>query len=69
MPRSGADWSTWGVVTEVSENRSVRFRVGFVRMGRKVAQITFVSTPGHDLSTDHFRAMVVRAADRLRELD
>jgi DNA-directed RNA polymerase specialized sigma24 family protein len=69
MPRSGADWSTWGVVTEVSENRSVRFRVGFVRMGRKVAQITFVSTPGHDLRTDHFRAMVVRAADRLRELD
>jgi DNA-directed RNA polymerase specialized sigma24 family protein len=69
LARSGAQWWTWGLETEVSENRSVRFRVGFVRVGDKVAQLTFVAAPDDDLSTDSFRALVIRAGDRLRELD
>lgn len=69
VQRSGADWSTWNLRTEVTEDMAVRFRVGFVRMGRAVAQLTFVSAPNDDMSASHFRELVVRAGDRLLELD
>jgi hypothetical protein len=68
VARSGARWSTWHLETEVSERRAVRFRVGFVRMGRAVAQLTFVSAPRDDIRGSDFRALTVRAGDRLREL-
>jgi hypothetical protein len=66
--RSGADWSTWDLRTEVSDKRAVHFRVGFVRVGHTVAQLTFVSAPHDDMSDQHFRDLVVRAGDRLLEL-
>jgi hypothetical protein len=46
----------------------VRFRVGFVRVGRSVAQLTFIPAPGADLTPAAFDALLVRAGDRLREL-
>jgi DNA-directed RNA polymerase specialized sigma24 family protein len=60
--------STWQLDLEVSERESVRFRLGFVRVGNKVAQLTFASAPHDDMSTAHFHDLVVRAGDRLREL-
>lgn len=66
--RSGTSWSTWSFVTEVNEKMSVRFRVGFVRDGDTVAQLTFVSSPRDDIRPAHFRDLVVRAGDRLGEL-
>jgi DNA-directed RNA polymerase specialized sigma24 family protein len=69
VARSGATWSTWNLRTEVSERKVVHFRVGFVRVGRYVADLLFVSAPEDDMTTAHFRALVVRAGDRLLELD
>ncbi len=67
--RGGADRSLYDLRTEISEKEAVRFRVGFVRIGRTVAQLTFVSAPRYDIDRDRFEALVVRAGDRLRELD
>jgi hypothetical protein len=46
----------------------VRFRVGFVRVGRTVAQVTFAPSPRDDISEANFRALLIRSGDRLREL-
>jgi hypothetical protein len=66
--RSGADWSIWTLRTEISQRRTVEFRVGFVRTGRKVAQVTFVPAPHDDITAAHFRDLLVRAGDRLLAL-
>lgn len=68
LARAATTWSTWTIVTEVNERMSVRFRVGFVRRGDKVAQLTFVAAPGGDIAPVRFRDLVLRAGDRLREL-
>lgn len=68
VARSGAEWSAWELVTETSESTSIRFRLGFVRFGRKVAQVTFVSAPRGDIAPARFDALLVRAGDRLREI-
>jgi DNA-directed RNA polymerase specialized sigma24 family protein len=65
---SGTDLSTWDLETEVSTHEKVRFRVGFVRVADKVAQLTFAPAPRDDMSSTHFHDLVVRAGDRLREL-
>lgn len=61
-------WWTWDLRTEVTEQETVTFRVGFVRVGNRVAQVTFAPTPREDMSTEQFRELVGRAGDRLREL-
>lgn len=68
VARSRTSWSTWAFDTEVNERMSVRFRVGFVRRGATVAQLTFVAAPRDDIRPVHFRDLVVRAGDRLGEL-
>jgi DNA-directed RNA polymerase specialized sigma24 family protein len=69
VERSGAVWSTWNLRTEVTERRVVHFRVGFIRVGRHVADLLFVSAPRDDMTTAAFRDLVVRAGDRLLELE
>ena len=64
----GMRWWTWDLRTEVTEHETVRFRVGFVRVGDRVAQVTFAPTPREDMSSEQFRELVGRAGDRLREL-
>lgn len=63
------DGSTWRLRTEVSENRDVVFDVGFVRRGRHVAQLLFVPAGRADLRPGDFRALVIRAGERLREVE
>lgn len=63
------EWSVWGLRTEISEREAIRFRVGFVRVGRVVAEVTFVSAPRDDITPRRFEALMTRAGDRLRELD
>jgi DNA-directed RNA polymerase specialized sigma24 family protein len=65
---STLDLSTWDLSTEVANDRSVRFRLGFVRVGRTVAQLTFAPSPADDVTATSFHALLVRAGDRLREL-
>jgi hypothetical protein len=64
----GADASAWDLTTEVSPDRDVRFRLGFVRVGRHVAQLTFTPSDADDMSRAAFDALLLRAGDRLREL-
>lgn len=64
----GVRWSTWVLETEVGENSTVRFRLGFIRVGPRVAQLTFAPAAGADMTDARFRALVLRAGDRLREL-
>jgi hypothetical protein len=47
----------------------VLFRLGFVRVGNKVAQLNLAPTERNDVSARAFKELVVRAGDRLRELD
>jgi hypothetical protein len=62
------DLSTWDLTTRVSPTAAVRFRVGLVRSGRSVAQLTFVPTPGADVSQAAFDGLLARAGERLGEL-
>lgn len=64
----GADASTWDLATEVSPDREVRFRLGLVRVGRRVSQLTFTPSDTHDMSRAAFDALLLRAGDRLRQL-
>ena len=68
-PGSHMELSTWDLETEISDKESVLFRLGFVRVGNKVAQVNLSPTPREDMSAQEFRKLVVRAGDRLRELD
>jgi hypothetical protein len=52
----------------VSSSQKVPFRVGYVRAGRSVAELTFTPTPGADLAGGVFGSLLTRAGDRLREL-
>lgn len=63
------DGSTWRLRTELSESREVYYDVGFVRRGDAVAQVTFIPAGSADLEDGAFRALVVRAGQRLAELD
>lgn len=69
LRHAGLDGTMWRLQTELSESRDVVFDVGFVRNGRHVAQVTFVPAPPVDLRDGDFRALVIRAGQRLRELD
>ncbi|NUR07801.1 MAG: hypothetical protein HOQ45_12445, partial [Nocardioidaceae bacterium] len=60
--------NSWNLSTEVSDNKKIRFRLGFVRVGRTVAQLTFAPAPSDDMTPQAFHALLVRAGDRLREL-
>jgi DNA-directed RNA polymerase specialized sigma24 family protein len=65
---AGLDRSSWELRTEVTDSTTVRFRVGFVRVGRTVAQLTFAPSSRDDISDPRFESLLVRAGDRLREL-
>lgn len=62
------DGTTWRLGTELSESQEIVFDVGFVRNGASVAQVTFVPAGRADLPPGGFRALVVRAGQRLREI-
>ena len=68
-PRSPMDSSVWELDTEISDDASVLFRLGFVRAGDTVTQVTFSPTVSQDMPPARFDALVARAGDRLRELE
>jgi DNA-directed RNA polymerase specialized sigma24 family protein len=61
--------NTWRLHTELSENKEVIFDVGFVRYGASVAQLTFVPANRAELAPGAFRGLIIRAGQRLAELD
>lgn len=62
------DLTVWTVTTEVSENRSVRFRMAILRAGTSVAQLGFVPTDDVRMSDEDFVALAERALERLHRL-
>ena len=62
------DLSSWNLSTEVSSKQKVHFRLGFVRVGNTVSQLTFAPSPTDDMTSTAFHALLQRAGDRLREL-
>jgi hypothetical protein len=71
LPRAKASTvqlRTWRLDTEVSARRTVSFRLGFVRVGDAVAEVTFSPVAGDDIPAVRFRDLVLRAGQRLRGL-
>ncbi len=62
------DLSSWDLQTEINDKQKVRFRLGFVRVGRSVAQLTFAPSERDDMTETSFHSLLVRTGDRLREL-
>jgi len=60
--------SSWRLDTAVTARRTVTFRLGFVRSGAAVAEVTFSPVGEDDISAARFRDLVARAGQRLREL-
>jgi DNA-directed RNA polymerase specialized sigma24 family protein len=63
-----SDLSAWRFSTEVSDDVVVTFRIGFVRVGDRVAQLTFIPTARDDIRPAQFNALVQRAGERLHEV-
>jgi hypothetical protein len=57
----------WTMTFDVGE-RQVRYRMGVVRVGDKVAQVAFSPSDRYDITTRDFDRLLVRAGERLREL-
>ena len=58
----------WRLESEINDNRKIAYWMGIVRYGPHVAQVGFVPGDRFDLSPGAFRALVIRARDRLFEL-
>lgn len=59
------DLTVWRVTTEITDERSVSFLMGIVRLRTAVAQVGFVSDPEAEMAGDDFVALVERALERL----
>jgi hypothetical protein len=67
--RPGATYSLWRQTAEINAKKStVSYWMGIARVGRHVAQVNFAPAGDADLDAADFRALVVRARDRLAEL-
>lgn len=62
------DLTVWSVTTEVSEKRSVGFRMAILRTGTSLAQIGFVPSGDARMTDATFLALAERALQRLRRL-
>jgi DNA-directed RNA polymerase specialized sigma24 family protein len=63
-----ADMSRWDLTLAVSAKNKVPLRIAFVRVGNRVAQLTFVPAARDDINDRAFDALLVRAGQRLHEL-
>ncbi|MDO9377986.1 MAG: hypothetical protein Q7T56_03980 [Nocardioidaceae bacterium] len=61
----GITGRTWRVSFEVDADTTVYYRVGIVRRGQDVAQVSFSPTAAYDVGQDAFEALAVRAGERL----
>ncbi len=64
---AGSSVRAWAMRTEVTAEATVGFRVGLVRTGSRVAQVTFIPTEKAGWTDDQLRAVLRRCAERLRE--
>lgn len=62
----GVTGQTWKLTFELDKKRSQVYRLGMVRSGDLVSQVTFLPEGKRDIREDHFNALVERAGERLR---
>jgi len=62
------DGHVWRLTFEVAEDTEVSYLLGLVRVGSRVAELSFSGTPDADLGARQFADLVLRAGERLREL-
>jgi len=72
VQRGKADGTTvalWRLQNQVAQGRpAANYWTGVTRVGSYVAQVTFTPTNKYDVNQDTFKALMVRARDRLREV-
>jgi hypothetical protein len=67
--RPGATYALWRQTAEINAKKAtVSYWMGIARLGPWVAQVNFAPAGKADLDAATFRALVVRARDRLAEL-
>jgi hypothetical protein len=64
-PGRAQELAAWRIDVEITDARTVRFYMGIVRAGGRVAQVGFVPTAGHEMVPGAFVALLRRAQDRL----
>ncbi|MDT7798632.1 MAG: hypothetical protein QOI78_2065, partial [Actinomycetota bacterium] len=64
----GSVWTMWRLESDISDKRTIAYWMGIARVGPNVAQVGFVPGDTFDVDAAAFRALVVRARDRLFEL-
>lgn len=62
----GVTGQTWKLTFEVDKKHSQVYRLGVVRAGDLVSQVTFLPAGKHDIRPADFDALVERAGERLR---
>lgn len=60
-----SDLIVWRISTELSERRTLRYRMALLRHGTAVSQLGFFATPKATMSDAEFVALATRALDRL----
>lgn len=65
----GSEWTMWRVTSKISDEKSITYWMGVTRIDNVVAQVGFVPANDDDITADTFQALIVRARDRLLELD
>ncbi len=66
---NGTTVALWRLQNEVAQGRpAANYWTGVTRVGSYVAQVTFTPTREFDVNRDTFKALMVRARDRLHEL-
>ncbi|UPK76029.1 hypothetical protein MU582_05155 [Nocardioidaceae bacterium SCSIO 66511] len=66
IAEAGVTGNTWRLTFEVDDKHTVDYRLGLVRTGDRVAQVTFAPLKKYDIRSSDFDKLVARAGERLR---
>ena len=69
VSRTAPSYALWRLQNEVGKKELVPFWMGVVQVGRYVAQVNLTPVGKYDVDRQTFEALVVRARDRLQELN
>lgn len=64
----GSTVAVWRLDSEIAEDEQVSYWMGIARVGPYLTQVLLTPTPGADVDQEVFRALTIRARDRLFEL-
>jgi len=64
----GVEGKSWRITLEVNKSDKIRYRMGVIRRGADVAQVTFTSAKSFETSKGAFTALTQRAGQRMKYL-